>query len=195
MSESWLNRMRSFIELLYYAAQCNITHGSLSDPTSYVTCREDLKIINVGRRGQGKYVVGKDMEDLMNLISTQFPLSSTKYEWGTLKDLLLSETMRDQVRVHTYYSYYCRNWLVAALQHPILLGTAEEKLECFVNLRSDVMGLDGSIGEKARFSNRIYRDHPHFRSFFYRDLRDDALGSEFDFRTGGIESTTTSSHS
>ncbi|KAM3389411.1 hypothetical protein ACQJBY_011503 [Aegilops geniculata] len=186
LSESWRNRMRSFIQLLHYAAKCKITHGSLSDPTSYVTCREDLKIISVGRRDRGNYVVGKDMEDLMALISTQFPLSLTNDEWGTLKKLLLSQTMRDPVRVHAYHTYYCRDWLAAALRHPTLLGTTEEILECFVHLHSDAMGLDDITGEKARFSNRIYKDYQQFRSYFRRDVTDDAVDNEYDFRTNGV---------
>ncbi|XBI32298.1 hypothetical protein VPH35_055768 [Triticum aestivum] len=43
------------VQLLYYAARCEIRHGSLSNPTSYVTCRGDLRIINKGRVFHDRY--------------------------------------------------------------------------------------------------------------------------------------------
>ncbi|XBI32299.1 hypothetical protein VPH35_055769 [Triticum aestivum] len=124
--EYWRKRMRcilihscvllgscmSFIELLYYTARCEIRHGSLLNPTSYVTCRGDMRIINKGRVFHDRYEAGKDMEDLMNLISRLFPDSLPKYD--------------DPATVH--------NFRRIALGHPILLGTVLEKLECFVTL-------------------------------------------------------------
>ncbi|XP_044334478.1 uncharacterized protein [Triticum aestivum] len=115
LTEYWRKRMRSFIKLLHYAAQREIRHGSLSSPSSYVTCRGDQRIINMGRVYHDKYEAGKDMEDLMHLISRLFPDSSTKYEWVSLKNLLISKTMSDPATV--------QNFLRIALGHPILLDT------------------------------------------------------------------------
>ncbi|XBI95184.1 hypothetical protein VPH35_031701 [Triticum aestivum] len=173
LTEYWRKRMRSFIKLLHYAAQCEIKHGSLLSLSSYVTCRGDQRIINVGKVYHDQYEAGKDMEDLMHLISKLFPDSSTNYEWVSLKNLLISKTMSDPATV--------QNFLRIALGHPILLGTVEEKLECFVTLHDGVMDLDDAFGHRARFSNRIHRDYPQLRRFFSSDLQD-KVASEYDFR-------------
>ncbi|KAF7018649.1 hypothetical protein CFC21_031916 [Triticum aestivum] len=176
LSECWRERMSSFIELLHIAAQCNIRHGGLSELANYVTCRDGLKIINMGRYS---HIVGRerDMQQLMDFVTTLFPGSLTHPEWRTLVDLLLSKTMWDPLRVDYYYG---PNWLEVVLRHPILLGTAEEKLECFVAIHMDVTRLDNA--GKARFSNWIHYRYPAFKWYFLHDF-DDELERDHDIRS------------
>lgn len=54
------------------------------------------------------------------------------------------------------------------------------------------MELDDFLGERARFSNRIHHDYPQLRWFFSRDwflsrdLYQNKLRSEYDFRIRGL---------
>ncbi|XP_037438369.1 uncharacterized protein LOC119306169 [Triticum dicoccoides] len=143
LTESWMNTIRKFIEVLSFARVRKVFHHGLSKKSSYVVSSGAVKLINVARH-TGRWLVTQDIKDLSKyFMEDEFFGAAASDDWRSLDCLLNSGAMTSD------------HWDTNVLGHPLLLGSADAKLGSY-ELAEIFMWSHMTGQERLEYSNAMY---------------------------------------